>query len=174
MSLSKIVIPQERIENRIYLLREKKVMLDSDLAQLYGVTTKALVQAVKRNSFRFPMDFAYVLTWKEFMDLRSQIVTSKMVRGGRRYLPYVFTEQGIAMLSSVLTSRRAVMVNIQIMRAFTKLRELMMTHKDLQRKIEDMEKKYDHKFQIVFEAIKRLLEPPEKKREPIGFHPNRG
>ncbi len=169
--LAKNLIPQERIEGKIYLIRGKKVMLDHDLAFLYGVETKQFKRAVKRNITRFPEDFMFELTNEEYQNLRCQFGTSSW--GGRRYLPCVFTEQGVAMLSSVLNSERAIQVNIQIIRAFTKLRELMMTHKDLQRKIEEMEKKYDRKFQIVFEAIKRLLEPPEKKREPIGFHANR-
>lgn len=172
MTLPKIFIPQERIESRIFLIRGRKVMIDQDLAELYGVQTKVLNLAVKRNLSRFPSDFMFQVNAQEMKSLRFQFETSKG-RGGRRYFPYVFTEQGVTMLSCVLNSERAIYVNIQIMRAFTKLRELMMTHKDLQRKIEDMEKKYDHKFQIVFDAIKRLLEPPEKKREPMGFHPNR-
>jgi len=149
-------------------------MLDKNLAELYGVETKRFNEQVKRNIHRFPEDFMFKLSQEEFNNLRSQIATSSW--GGHRYLPYVFTEQGVAMLSSVLNSERAIQVNIQIMRAFTKLRELMISHKELAHKIEGLEGKFqehDNRFKIVFDAIKRLLEPPEKKREPMGFHPNR-
>lgn len=151
-------------------------MLDRDLAELYGVETKVLNQAVKRNPERFPEDFMFELTVEEFevlrrqfgtSSLRSQIVTSN--RGGPRYLPYAFTEQGVAMLSSVLRSDRAIQVNVQIMRTFTKLRQLLLTHVELKKKIEDMEKKYDQQFQVVFEAIRQLLEPPETPKRKIGF-----
>jgi phage regulator Rha-like protein len=156
------------ITSKIFEVRGKKVMLDSDLAKLYDVQTKVLVQAVKRNGDRFPDDFMYQLTWQEFINLRSQIVTSSS--GGRRYLPYVFTQEGVAMLSSVLNSERAVKVNIQIMRAFVQLRRMLLTNQDLRRKIEGMEKRYDRQFVIVFEAIKKLLEPPQvKSKPPIGF-----
>ncbi len=164
------IIPQEIIQNKIFLIRGKKVMLDSDLAELYGVPTKSLNLAIKRNITRFPDDFMFRLTRAETKSLRFQIETSKKGRGGRRYLPYVFTQEGIAMLSSVLHSERAIQVNIQIMRAFVKLRELMASHKKLKEKIETMEKKYNYQFKIVFDAIKRLLEPPEKPKNPIGFH----
>jgi len=145
-------------------------MLDRDLAELYGVETRTLNQAVKRNLNRFPDDFMFSLTSEEAVELsRSQFVTLK--RGQNiKYLPYAFTENGVAMLSSVLNSERAVEVNIQIMRTFTRLREMLLTHKDLQRKIEDMEKKYDHQFKIVFDAIKQLIIHEEpKKKKPIGF-----
>ena len=149
-------------------------MLDKDLAQLYGVGTKVLNQAVKRNIERFSEDFMFQLTQKEFLmfqngtsSLRSQFVTSK--RGGRRYLPYAFTEQGIAMLSSVLNSERAIQVNIAIMRTFVKLRQILMAHADLKRKIGQMEQKYDKQFKVVFDVINRLLEHPEKSRRKIGF-----
>ena len=138
-------------------------MLDSDLAELYGVETKVLNQAVKRNSERFPDDFMFQLSAEEFSILKSQSVTSSSW-GGRRTPPYVFTEQGVAMLSSVLRSERAVDVNIQIMRTFVKLREMLATHKDLARKINAMEKKYDQQFQVVFDAIRKLLEPPRRRR----------
>ena len=160
-------ISVEVIATKIFEIRGKKVMLDRDLAKLYGVTTKALIQAVRRNISRFPDDFMYQLTRQEVANLRSQIVTSSW--GGRRYLPYVFTQEGVAMLSSVLHSERAVKVNIQIMRAFVQLRKMLLTNADLRRKIEEMEKKYDQQFAIVFEAIKRLLEPP-KETQVIGFH----
>ena len=163
----KDLVLSQKIESKIYLIREQKVMIDHDLAALYGVGTKVLIQAVKRNLERFPEDFMFLLTEKEFKILRSQFVTSSW--GGRRYIPYVFTEQGVAMLSSVLRSKRAVQVNIQIMRTFTKLKSLLATHKDLQRKIEEMEKKYDQQFRAVFDAIKALIVPPETKRKKIGF-----
>lgn len=161
-------ISVEIIVTKIWEIRGKKVMLDSDLAKLYEVPTKALIQAVKRNIRRFPGDFMYQLTKKELDSLRSQFVTSK--RGGRRYLPYVFTQEGVAMLSSVLNSERAILVNIQIMRAFTQLRRILLTNKDLRRKIEEMERKYDKQFLIVFQAIKQLLKPPPAKgKKIIGF-----
>jgi len=163
-------VPHGIIENKIFLLRGKKVMFDKDLAALYGVTTGALIQAVKRNIQRFPDDFMYQLTKQEFTALISHFVISKG-RGGTRQPPYAFTEHGILMLSSVLNSERAVQVNIQIMRTFTKLREMLASHKELREKIEAMEKKYDHQFKIVFQAIKELLEPPPVKPKPtIGFH----
>ena len=160
-------VPIERIANKIYFIRETKVMLDRDLAELYGVETKVLKQAVRRNIKRFPNDFMLELTKDEFENLRSQIVTSSW--GGARYLPMAFTEQGVAMLSTVLTSDRAIQVNIQIMRAFTQLRQMLSTHKDLKRKIESMEKKYDQQFQVVFEAIKQLLTEEDKPKKKIGF-----
>jgi len=165
-----LAIPKETIQNKILLIRGKKVMLDQQLAALYGVQTKNLNKAVKRNSSRFPDDFMFQLNKKEADILRFQLGTSKFGSGGRRYLPYVFTQEGIAMLSSVLKSERAVQVNIQIMRAFVKLRELMSSHAALRNKIEEMEKKYDYQFRVVFDAIKRLIDPPEKPKTPIGFH----
>lgn len=169
LSKTSETVPQELIENKILYIRGKKVMLDKDLAMLYGVETKALNQAIKRNINRFPEDFMFQLTKAEAKEiLRSQFVTLK--RGQHfKYFPYAFTENGVAMLSSVLNSERAVEVNIQIMRTFTRLREMLLTHKDLQRKIEKMEKKYDYQFKIVFDAIKQLLEPPEKPKKRIGF-----
>ena len=161
------LVPQETIEGKILLIRSKKVMLDRDLAVLYGVETKYLKQQVKRNVERFPDDFMFRLTRDEFNNLRSQIATSSW--GGTRYLPYVFTELGVAMLSSVLHSKQAIQVNIQIMRTFSKLREMILGHKELQRKIEAMEKKYDYQFKIVFDAIKKLLGQPEKPKGKIGF-----
>ncbi len=161
----------EVIAARIFEIRDKKIMLDSDLAELYGVKTKVLIQAVKRNEARFPPDFMYLLTKQEVINLRSQIVTSSW--GGRRYMPYAFTQEGVAMLSSVLNSERAIQVNILIMRAFTKLREILLTHKDLAVKIEALESQYadhDEKIKLIFEAIKQLLEPPPlPKKPPIGF-----
>jgi phage regulator Rha-like protein len=164
----KALIPVEMIEKKIMLIRGEKVILDADLAELYGVETKMLVRAVKRNIGRFPSDFMIQLDKEEFEKLRFQFGTSSRW-GGRRYLPYAFTEQGVAMLSSVLNSERAVEVNIQIMRTFVKLRELMATHKDLARKLDDMEKKYDAQFKVVFDAIRQLMIPPEKKKRTIGF-----
>ena len=161
------LVPIERIANKIYLIRDKKVMLDRDLAELYGVETKVLKQAVRRNIERFPEDFIFELIKSEFKNLRSQIVTSSW--GGPRYSPMAFTEQGVAMLSSVLRSKRAVQVNIQIMRAFTQLRQMLSTHEDLKKKIESMEKKYDQQFQVVFEAIKQLIDEESKPKKKIGF-----
>ena len=166
------LIKEEMIERKILLIRGKKVMLDRDLAFLYGVPTKALKQAVKRHLKRFPEDFMFQLTKEEFRIWRSQFVTSKSDAKGLRWAPYAFTEHGILMLSSVLNSDKAIEVNIQIMRTFTKLRELMLVHKDLRIKIEEMEKKYDTQFKIVFNAIRRLLDPPVKKNKgPMGFLP---
>jgi phage regulator Rha-like protein len=162
-----LAIPEETIEAKILLIRRKKVMLDRDLAVLYGVETKRLKQQVNRNIERFPDDFMFQLTREEFNNLKSQIATSSW--GGLRYLPYAFTEQGVAMLSSVLNSKRAVQVNIQIMRTFIKLREMLLAHKELRQKIETMEREYDYQFKIVFDAIKKLLEPPEKPKGKIGF-----
>lgn len=163
------LVHAERIEQRILLLRGCKVMLDSDLARLYRVTTKRLNEQVRRNIARFPGDFMFQLTLEEVESLRSQFATSNKGRGGRRYAPLVFTEQGIAMLSTVLNSERAIHVNIEIMRAFVRLREMLATHKDLARKLEAMEKKYDTQFKVVFEAIRQLMAPPEPKERKIGF-----
>jgi hypothetical protein len=165
------IIPHEVIENKILLIRGKKVMLDKDLAILYAVTTGNLNKAVGRNLDRFPDDFMFQLTKEELKNLIFHFGTSSW--GGVRKLPYAFTENGVAMLSSVLNSKRAIDVNIQIMRTFTRLREMLLTHKDLQRKIEIMEKKYDQQFKIVFDAIKQLLDPEKKPRERIGFHADR-
>lgn len=164
----KSLIPVDRIEKAILLIRKHKVMLDADLAGLYGVETRVLVQAVKRNLERFPEDFMFQLSREEFAVLRSQIVTSSNW-GGRRYPPYAFTEQGVAMLSSVLRSQRAIRVNIEIMRAFIRLRQMLASHAELARKLEALEEKYDAQFQEVFEAIRRLMAPPEPKRRAIGF-----
>jgi hypothetical protein len=166
--VEKGIIPTEVIEKRIFIIRGQKVMLDFHIAELYQVETKTLKRAVKRNRDRFPDDFCFELTSEEFQNLRYQIGTSKW--GGTRYSPYAFTEQGIAMLSGILSSTRAVQVNIAIMRSFVKLREVLATHKDLVRKLEDLEKKYDAQFQIVFDAIRQILTPPEKPKRGIGFH----
>jgi len=165
------LVPIELIARKIYLIRSIKVMLDSDLAELYGVETRSLIQAVKRNIERFPPDFMLQLTKEEFDSLRSQIVISKG-KGGRRYLPYVFSEQGVAMLSSVLKSKRAIEANIAIMRVFVKLRETVATHKELSRELEDLEQRiegHDEKIQVIFEAIRQLMAPPDKKVKKIGF-----
>ena len=162
-------MPIERIASRIYFIRDMKVMLDGDLAELYDVETKILKRAVRRNIDRFPNDFMFELSKKEMEDWRCQFGTSNGDKMGLRYKPMAFTEQGVAMLSGVLRSKRAVQTNIQIMRAFTKLRQMLSTHKDLKRKIESMEKKYDQQFQVVFEAIKQLLDTDAKPRKKIGF-----
>ncbi len=150
------LVPPERIERSILLIRGHKVMLDSDLAELYGVATKRLNEQVRRNLSRFPEDFMFQLTEPETQLLRSQIATSKEGRGGRRYLPYAFTEQGVAMLSSVLNSERAIKVNIEIMRAFVRLRRMLASHADLARKLDALERKYDTQFKVVFEAIRQV------------------
>ena len=178
----KTLVPIEVIERKIYLLRGQKVMLDSDLANLYGVTTKRLNEQMRRNIKRFPEDFMFQLTPEEYEFLRSQIATLSWSQKGaakiiakhewgkhRKYLPYAFTEQGVAMLSSVLNSKRAIDVNIRIMRTFVKLREMIATHKDLATKLEALEKKYDGRFQVVFEAIRKLMKPRKSKQRKIGF-----
>ena len=179
-----IVLKPEDLSQLIFFIRDEKVMLDVDLARLYGVSTKALNQAFRRNKQRFPSDFAFQLSKEEFDHLRSQIVTTfpapanlrsqivtSSLHGGRRYRPYAFTEQGVAMLSSVLRSARAVQVNIAIMRTFVQLRRLMDTNRDLARKIDALEKKYDEQFSVVFAAIKELIAPPAPAKKQIGFHP---
>ncbi|MGA2059873.1 MAG: ORF6N domain-containing protein [Thermoguttaceae bacterium] len=167
------LIPADRIECCILFIRDQKVMLDKDLAELYGVGTKVLLQAVKRNIKRFPMDFMFRLNKEEFDLLRSQIVTSNIStsRGGRRYAPYAFTEQGVAMLSNVLRSPRAIDVNVEIMRAFVRLRRMLASNVELARKLEALEKKYDSQFKVVFDAIRQLMKPVEgKSNRQIGFH----
>jgi len=165
-----LMIPIERIQQCIYLIRRQKVLLDKDLAALYGVTTKRLNEQVQRNIDRFPSDFMFQLNDSEAQALRSQIATSKKGRGGRRYNPYAFTEQGVAMLSSVLRSKQAVQVNIAIMRTFVKLRQILSDNALLRRKIESMERKYDEQFQQVFALIKRMLTEEAKPKTQIGFH----
>lgn len=165
----KDLVIQEVIEQKIYLIRGQKVMLDFDLAVLYKVEIRSLNQAVKRNIKRFPEDFAFKLKKEEFNSLRSQIVTLTEKKYDI-YLPYAFTEHGILMLSSVLNSERAIQVNIQIMRLFIKMREILKTHKELLKKIENMEKKYDRQFRIVFDIIRELNSPKENKnKRKIGF-----
>ena len=205
MSETKSIVPTMRIERMILLIRGQKVILDADLAALYGVDTGALNRAVKRNVERFPEDFMFQLSDEEWeflicqigisngagskktvglkketaiaagmadsrvSDLKCQNGASKTGRGGRRHLPYVFTEQGVAMLSSVLHSTRAVAVNIEIMRAFVRLRQWLSSHKDLSRRLDALEAKYDTQFKVVFDAIRELMTPPEKQRRRIGF-----
>jgi len=164
------LIPAARIEQTIVVIRGHKVMLDSDLAELYEVTAKVLNQAVKRNIRRFPADFMFQLTEEESDSLRSQIVTLKRGRGQhRKYLPYAFTEYGVAMLSSVLNSERAILVNIEIMRAFGRLRRLMTSHTELARRLDELERKYDTQFAVVFEAIRELMTPLDLTGRQIGF-----
>ncbi len=175
-------IPLERITQTILLIRGQKVILDQNLAALYEVETKALNRAVKRNLDRFPDDFMFQLSAEEFENLRCQSGTSSLrsqndtsSRGGRRYRPYAFTEQGVAMLSSVLRSDRAIHVNIEVMRAFVRLRQLLASNVDLARKLAALEQKYDKQFKVVFDAIRELMAPPEpKKKRPIGFAPWEG
>jgi phage regulator Rha-like protein len=158
------------IESHIVYIRKHKVMLDNTLAELYGVETKVLIQAIKRNIDRFPEDFMFQLSAEEFENLRSQIVTSSGTHGGRRYFPYVFTEQGVAMLSSVLNSKQAIQVNIEIMRAFVNLRKTIDSYKELKQQIGKLEKKYDKNFKFVFEAIHQLMQPPDTgEKKLIGF-----
>lgn len=163
------IVAPDVVERRILLIRGQKVILDADLAGLYGVPTKRLNEQVRRNIKRFPSDFLFELTLEESNRLRLQNVISKKGRGGRRYRPLAFTEQGVAMLSSVLNSERAIQVNIAIMRAFVRLRQILATHKSLAKKLEEMESKYDEQFRAVFEAIQELMTPPEPRRRPIGF-----
>jgi hypothetical protein len=179
------LIPAERIERSILVIRGQKVMLNHDLASLYDVESRTLIQAAKRNKERFPDDFMFQLTWEEVQLLeplaatldgappeasRSQFVILK--KGGNpKYRPYAFTEQGVAMLSSVLRSPRAVAVNIEIMRAFVRLRQMLLSHADLARKVDALERKYDSQFKVVFDALRQLMQPPEEKaKRPIGFH----
>ena len=164
-------VSHEVIERKIYAIGGKKVMLDEVLAELYGVEVKRLTEAVKRNLKRFPPDFMFQLTKSEYQSLRSQIATSK--RGGRRYLPYVFTEQGVSMLSSILNSDRAIQVNVHIMRAFVRLREILSANKVLAHKLSELENKvgvHDKEIQAIFEAIRELMASPKKSKKEIGFH----
>lgn len=162
------MIPVERIQTRIHVIRDAKVMLDLDPAELYGVTTAQLKRQVRRNPERFPRDFMFVVSREEYNSLRCQIGTLK--RGQHaKYLPMAFTEYGVAMLSSVLNSKRAIQVNIRIMRAFALLHEMSKNYRVLARKIEAMERKYDHRFKVVFDAIKQLIAPTIRKKVRIGF-----
>jgi len=168
-----IIIPEETIINKIYLIRGQKVMIDYDLAGLYRVETKQLKRAVKRNMERFPHDFMFELTIEELQNLRSQTGTSSW--GGVRYSPMVFTEQGVAMLSSILSSQQAILVNIQIIRVYTKMREMLLTHKDILLKLEQFEeqvKKNSYEIQLIFETLKQLLKSPKEARRQIGYNRN--
>jgi hypothetical protein len=166
--MNKMQVDLLRVERSIRLIRGDKVILDEDLAELYGVETKQLIRAVKRNLDRFPADFMFQLTNHEFTILRCQIGTSSQW-GGRRRPPYAFSEQGVAMLSSVLNSPRAVQVNIEIMRTFVRLRRMLASHAELAERLESLEQKYDAQFKIVFDAIRQLMQPPAKERKEIGF-----
>lgn len=167
-----MALPAERILRSIHVFRRERVLLDADLAALYEVETRVLIQAVKRNVPRFPDDFMFQLSEQEWTDLKSQTVISSSW-GGRRTAPYAFTELGVAMLSSVLGSERAIQVNISIMRAFTQLRGMLATHADLARKMESLERKHDGQFREIFEAIRELMAPPAPAKKPIGFRPKK-
>jgi hypothetical protein len=162
------LIPSERIDQAILLLRGQKVMLDADLAVIYGVTTKRLNEQFKRNRDRFPADFAFQLTTEEFENLRSQFATSSW--GGRRYPPTAFTEHGAVMLASVLNSRTAIATSVEVVRAFIRLRELLATHKDLGRRLDELEAKYDQQFAVVFDAVRQLMSSPKPKPREMGYH----
>jgi len=164
------LIPVERIERAILSIRGEKVMLDSDLAELYGVETKALNRAVKRNQNRFPNDFMFQLTPEEAANLRCQIGTSSSQYGGRRYLPYAFTEHGALMLANVLNSERAAQTSVMVVRAFVRLRQMLASNAELSRKLAVLENKYDAQFKVVFDAIRQLMSPPARPKREIGFH----
>jgi hypothetical protein len=170
------VLAAPAIEKRIFVVRGRQVMLDEDLAELYGVETRVLVQQVKRNAKRFPADFMFQLTKIEAEALRSQFVTSNEGRGGRRYAPYVFTEQGVAMLSGILRSDRAIAVNIEIMRAFVDLRRVAGSFEELQKRLDQMEldigarlSEHDEQLRQIFEALRQLIAPPPRAKRPVGF-----
>jgi hypothetical protein len=170
--LKKIVIPDEVVMSKIYMVRDQKVMLDRDLAELYGVETKVLKQAVRRNMARFPEDFMFEMTKEELENWRSQFVTSKEDRQGLRYMPFCFTEQGVTMLSCVLSSERAIHVNIQIIRIYTRIREMLMAHKDVFIRVEQAEKqllKHDQKIELLFNYLSKFIEKEEQPRTEIGF-----
>lgn len=167
---SRNLILVKQVEHKIFLIRGYRVMLDADLAELYGVETKILNKAVRRNQERFPEGFMLQLKAEEYQNLRFQIGTSSSQHGGRRYLPMAFTEHGVAMLSSVLRSKRAVEVSIAIIKTFVKLRELLATHRDLAKKLEVLERKYNSQFKAVFEAIRELMAPPRLPQRRVGFH----
>ncbi len=171
MTQSLIKVPIERVESAILLIRRERVILDSDLAALYGVSTARLNQQVNRNSERFPGDFMFRLSDVEFKDLILQNATSKRGRGGRRKRPYAFTEHGAIMAANVLNSKRAVQTSVQVVRAFVKIRQMLASNADLARKLDELEKKYDKQFKIVFDAIRHLMTPPPASAKPIGFRP---
>lgn len=163
---------EEAIISKIYVIRGQKVMIDRDLAELYGVETKRLKEAVRRNKSRFPMDFMFEMNKEEFEDWRTQNATSKEDKQGLRYAPFCFTEQGVTMLSCVLNSERAIAVNIRIMRIYAKMREMLSTHTDILLKLEQLERKvdgYDEDIQLIFMHLKRLIDPPQEPRPRIGF-----
>ena len=168
-------IPVEIIENKIYIIRNQRVMLDSDIAELYGVTTKRLNEQIKRNAERFPKDFMFKLTDEEYKILRSQIATSNIIHGGRRYTPYVFTEHGAIMAATVLNSSKAVEMSIFVVRAFIKLREIISENKELAVKLNELENKYEKHdkdikdIKAIIDAIRQLMTPPEKTKRKIGF-----
>lgn len=175
------LIAAPAIEKRIFVVRERQVMLDEDLADLYGVETKRLIEQVKRNLERFPEDFMFQLRKDEAAALRSQIATSNIGRGGRRYTPYVFTEQGVAMLSGVLRSDRAITVNIEIMRAFVELRRVAGSFQELQKRLDQMEldigarlSEHDDQLRQIFEALRQLIAPPPRAKRPVGFRVRAG
>src|SRR6185503_14781774 len=163
------LIPVERIERAIYLIRGEKVMLDRDLAALYGVETRILKRAVRRNLDRFPNDFMFVLSAAEFRNWRSQFVISNSERQGLRHPPMAFTEHGILMLSSVLNSQRAIQVNIEIMRAFVRLRQMLASNVEFSQRLDELESKYDHQFKAVFDALRQLMTPTPARQTRIGF-----
>jgi hypothetical protein len=167
MKDKKSIIPEERIERTILYIRGHKVMLDKDLAELYSITTSNLNKAVSRNIDRFPDDFMFRLSEEEFKNLKFQFGTSSW--GGTRKLPRAFTEQGVAMLSSVLHSKRAIQVNVEIMRTFVRIRQMLTSNAELARKLAALEKKYDAQFKVVFDAIRSLMTPPEKPKKRIGY-----
>jgi len=167
-----LALPEKDIVNRIFFIRGQKVMIDRDLAEMYGVETRVLKQAVRRNSTRFPEDFMFEMTSEELENWRSQFVTSNSDKMGLRYAPFCFTEQGVAMLSSILNSETAIQVNIQIIRVFARMKQLLMDNKDLQIKMEQLEKvvsKHDKEILAIFNAVKKLIEQPAKPRNPVGF-----
>jgi len=175
MSENELALPEDPIVRRIHVLRGRRVILDADIAALYRVPTKALLQAVRRNRIRFPRDFAFQLTKAEHANLRSQLVTSSSGDGygGRRYLPYVFTEQGVAMLASVLRSPRAIRTNIAIVRTFVRIRHLLATHAELAQRLDELERRCDANFQEIDDTLRQLMAEPEDwdAREKVGFHP---
>ena len=172
--MSNALIPSERIERSILLIRGKKVMLDADLARLYAVSPKRLNEQVRRNSERFPPDFMFQLTNQEVVRLRSQFATLERGRGKhRKYLPYAFTEHGAIMAANVLSSQRAIEMSIYIVRAFVKLKEALSSHSELAKKVAELEKRYDHKFKVVFDAIFELMNPPDRRTKVEGFKPHK-
>lgn len=170
MNKQLVKVPVTHIEKAILLIRGEKVILDSDLAELYGVTTARLNEQVKRNQDRFPRDFAFRLNKQEFAHLMSQIATSSSKHGGKRKPPLVFTEHGAIMAANVLNSGRAVQTSVQVVRAFVRLRQMLGSNVQLASKVEELEKRYDRQFRVVFDAIRQLMSPPEPKRKQIGFH----